>query len=134
MGNLSISLLNTLKQMKHFIYTILLVVPFFLFSSCDDILEEVDFKVTTEKTSFEVGEEVVFSFSDTPNWVTFYSGEEGKTYPESYGTSVKSMINELLTYTYTYNEPGSYKVVFEGGNTNYQGSNKKVVTLTIQVN
>lgn len=120
--------------MKHFIYTFLLVIPFLLFSSCEDILEDVDFKVTTEKTTFEIGEEVVFSFNDTPNWVTFYSGEEGKTHPDSYGESIKSMINELFTFSYTYNEPGSYKVVFEGGNTIYQGSNTQTVTFIIQVN
>ena len=116
------------------LYTILFLVPLFFFASCEDILKEVDFSVTTEKTTYATGEEIVFHFVNAPDWVTFYSGEEGKTYPDSYGASIKSITNELFTYTYSYGTPGTYQVVFEGGNTNYEGSKEKRVTLTLTIN
>jgi hypothetical protein len=120
--------------MKHLIYAILLFIPFLSFSSCEDILKEADFTVTTEKTSYKAEEEITFSFLNAPEWVTFYSGEENKEYPESYGVSIKSITNELSEYTYTYNSPGTYKVVFVGGNTNYKGSKEMSVTMTLTVN
>jgi hypothetical protein len=118
--------------MKH-LYTILILIPLFFVASCDDVLKEVDFSVTTEKTSYTVGEEVVFNIVNAPDWVTFYSGEEGKSYPDSYGASIKNMRNELFTYSYSYSNPGTYKVVFVGGNTNYQGSKEQTVTLTLTI-
>ncbi|RNC66398.1 DUF5017 domain-containing protein [Proteiniphilum sp. X52] len=119
--------------MKSF-YTILFLIPVFFLSSCEDILKDVDFTVTPNKTSYTAGEEVVFRFADAPDWVTFYSGEEGRTYPDSYGTSIKSITKELLTYAYIYDSPGSYQVVFVGGNTNYKGNKEQVITMTITVN
>ncbi len=115
------------------LYTILFFIPLFFIASCDDVLKEVDFSVTTEKTSYATNEQIVFNFVNAPDWVAFYSGEEGKTYPDSYGTSIKSMRNELFTYTYSYSNPGTYNVVFVGGNTNYQGSKEKTVTLTLTI-
>lgn len=120
--------------MKNLLYTILLGIPLLFFSSCEDMLKEVDFTVTTEKTSYQVGEEITFSLSGAPDWVTFYSGEENKEYPESYGVSIKTITNDLTAYTYSYNSPGTYNVVFLGGNTNYQGSKEQVITITITVN
>ena len=116
------------------LYTLLFIIPLLFVTSCDDILKEVDFSVITEKTSYAVGEEIVFSFVNVPDWVTFYSGEEGNTYPDSYGTSIKSIRNELFTFTYSYSNPGTYKVVFAGGNTNYQGNKEQAVTLTLTIN
>ena len=43
------------------------------------------------------------------------------------------MRNELFTYSYSYSNPGTYKVVFVGGNTNYQGSKEQTVTLTLTI-
>jgi hypothetical protein len=115
------------------IYTILFLIPLFIFASCEDILKEVDFAATTSKTTYAVDEEITFQFTNAPDWVTFYSGEEGKTYPDSYGSAIKSITNELLTYTYVYDTPGTYQVAFVGGNTNYKGSNEKVVTMTLTI-
>lgn len=49
-----------------------------LFSACDDLSPEaVDFHVTADKTTVRVGEPVTFSFDGNPNFITFFSGEDG---------------------------------------------------------
>lgn len=51
--------------------------------SCSDRLGEVkqpEFDVSVEKTTFEVGEEIVFKFTGTPSIISFYSGEPGNNY------------------------------------------------------
>lgn len=113
---------------------ILFILPLFLLTSCEDILKEVAFTVATEKTTYTVGEEVIFTFDNAPDWVTFYSGEENKTYPDAYGVAIKSIANELLSYTYKFAAPGTYNIVFVGGNTNYEGKNEQVSTFTLTVN
>lgn len=116
------------------IISILFFIPLFFISSCEDILKDVDFTVTTDQSSYTAGEEIVFTFDNAPDWVTFYSGEENKTYPDSYGVSIKSITNELFTYTYSYHTPGTYQVAFAGGNTNYKGKREQVVRITVTVN
>ena len=116
------------------IASILFLLPLFLLTSCEDILKEVAFTVTTEKTTYAAGEAIVFTFDNAPDWVTFYSGEEHKTYPDAYGVAIKSITNELFSYTYSYAVPGTYTIAFAGGNTNYEGNNEQVVKLTITVN
>lgn len=49
-----------------------------LLTGCDDLSPEaVDFQVTANKTIVHVGEPVTFSFDGNPNFITFFSGEEG---------------------------------------------------------
>lgn len=40
----------------------------------------LDFDVTTSKTTYKVGDSVVFNFSGNPDFITFYSGESGHQY------------------------------------------------------
>lgn len=57
-----------------------LVASLFL-GSCDSLApESVDFEVAVDKTTVNVGEPVVFSFNGNPNFITFFSGEDGHKY------------------------------------------------------
>lgn len=113
---------------------ILFILSLFMLTSCEDILKEVAFTVATEKTTYTAGEEIIFTFDNAPDWVTFYSGEENKTYPDAHGVAIKSITNELSSYSYKYTAPGIYNIVFVGGNTNYEGKNEQVSTFTLTVN
>ncbi|WP_207495755.1 DUF5017 domain-containing protein [Aridibaculum aurantiacum] len=46
----------------------------------DALVAPDDFQVTTEKTTYKVGDSVIFNFNTGPNQITFYSGEMGKRY------------------------------------------------------
>lgn len=62
-------------------YIILLIAGFLFFQSCEK-KESVplDMEITLDKTSYRVGEEVLFHISGNPDQLTFYSGEQGHKY------------------------------------------------------
>lgn len=121
--------------MKHFLYISLFVFASFLLSGCENELTVgPDFSVTTEKTTYGVGEEITFTINNAPDWVTVYTGIEGRTYPDSYGQAVKSITTELKTLSYAYDNPGTYEFVFVGGNTNYKTDKTQVNKITITIN
>lgn len=69
-----------LKTMKRFIF-IISVIPFFFISCVDN--EDVDmpsFNVNTEKNVYKVNEEVQFNFDGSPDYLVFFSGEDGYRY------------------------------------------------------
>lgn len=124
-----------ISTMKYVVSFSLFLGALLLFSACEDeFTKKADFSVAVEKTTFDIGETITFKITNAPDWVTFFSGEKGKTYPESNGIGIKGITNELLEYTYTYVKPGTYKVVFFGGNTNHKSSNEQVVMHTITIN
>ena len=103
-------------------------------TACDNVLEDVDFNVTLDETNtYTAGSDVVFNITGNPNWVTFYSGEDKKVYPDG-GVAIKNISDGLTTYTYNFTKPGTYIVTFMAGNTNYDGENslKREVTVTIE--
>ena len=59
---------------------LLIGIGLFSWSCQSDDLAEPSFGVTTEKTTYQVGEAVSFQFSGNPDFITFYSGEHGKNY------------------------------------------------------
>ena len=121
--------------MKNFIYISLFLVSSFLFQGCEDELSVgPDFSVTTEKTTYSVGEEIVFTIVNAPDWVTIYPGELGVTYPDSNGLGVKAISNNLKTLSYDYEEPGIYEFVFVGGNTNYKVDKTQVIKFKFTIN
>lgn len=68
--------------MKLYIFFLILG-TWMIASSCDNSLEVTapdDFDVTTEKSTYRVGEEITFLFSGNPGIITFYSGEVGHDY------------------------------------------------------
>lgn len=121
------------KSIKYISIIILTLCGFLCLSCQDNLLKEVNFSVTTEKSSYNVGEEIIFNFENPPAWVTFFSGEEDHVYPDSYGRGIKGVANELFSFSYVYTKPGTYEVVFVGGNTNYKGKNEQVVKLIITI-
>ena len=51
------------------------------FISCvDNTVPAVDFEVTTEKTSYKVGDTITFNFKGNPDFISFYSGLSGFDY------------------------------------------------------
>lgn len=49
------------------------------------------------------------------------------------GSVIKNMQNYMTEYEYVYNEPGTYKAVFVGSNTNYVGSSEEVHEITVTI-
>ena len=49
------------------------------------------------------------------------------------GTVVKNMQNYMTSYSYTYDEPGTYTAVFVGRNANYVGSSELVKEVTVTI-
>lgn len=68
-----------MKKYTIYIYALLLTLSI---TACEQIeLQDLDFKVSTEKTSYTVGEEVVFKFEGgNADQIIFYSGETGANY------------------------------------------------------
>jgi hypothetical protein len=52
------------------------------FAACEKQLDtdKVNFEVTTNKTTYKVGDTVTFKFAGNPDNITFFSGEEGYKY------------------------------------------------------
>lgn len=66
--------------MKKYIY-LSAVSLLLLHSACNKMeLEDVDFSVVPDKTVVVVGEPVVFQIDGNPNFITFFSGEDGHKY------------------------------------------------------
>jgi hypothetical protein len=64
-------------------FTLSIAVLSILFCSCSKRLGKVkdpEFEVTTEKTTYKVGETVFFSFTNTADFISFYSGAPGNNY------------------------------------------------------
>jgi len=55
------------------------------------------------------------------------------TIPSDTGQQIKNMMNPIFSYTYIYDEPGTYEAVFFGVNDNYQGSSSKMVKVKVIV-
>lgn len=53
--------------------------------------------------------------------------------PNDKGTVVKNLQNYMDSFSYTWNEPGTYKVVFVGRNANYIGSSELVKEMTVTI-
>ena len=73
-----------------------------LVAACDDITPEtVDFKVVADKTTVNVGEPVTFSFDGNPNFITFFSGEEGHKYVNRNRVELDPSEIELSSLSFT---------------------------------
>lgn len=49
------------------------------------------------------------------------------------GTAIKNIQNYLPSYSYTYEEPGTYDAVFVGANSNYMGASQEVKHVRVTV-
>lgn len=60
-----------------------------LFSACDDLLEDVKFNVSLDSANtYVAGEPVTFHFEGNPNFITFFSGEDGNRYDHRNRTEI----------------------------------------------
>lgn len=69
--------------MKNYLFSLMIATGIVaLLSACEnnDEISAPDFNVTTDKTTFKVGDTVQFNFKGKPNILTFYSGELGTNY------------------------------------------------------
>jgi hypothetical protein len=79
-------------------------------SACEKLqLDELQFDVSTSKTVFKVGEEVVFNFTGNPDNITFYSGEIGKQYEFKDRTSAVGTAQLQFTSFLQNNKPNTLK-------------------------
>lgn len=79
----------------------LIIVGGMLFQSCEkkEVIQ-LDMDITLDKTTFNVGEEVVFYITGNPDQLSFYSGEEGHRYEYRNRTVAES---ESITLTFATN-------------------------------
>lgn len=64
-------------------YYVMMLVSMFTIASCDsslDVEAEPEFTVSTKKSTYKVGEEVLFNLTGNPGILTFYSGLFGNDY------------------------------------------------------
>lgn len=112
--------------------------------SCSEVLEDISFDAKPSgKNIYEVGNEITFNFDGNPDYITFYSGEEGRMYEyagqindegvANYGVSVKSMNVRLNTFSYVYKTAGEYNAVFVARNVTFEGKNERVVQMKIKI-
>jgi hypothetical protein len=69
-----------MKILKSLIYTG--IIGALALTSCKKTIDvnKVDFDVNTDKTTYKVGDPVIFNFSGNPDNIAFYSGEVGNKY------------------------------------------------------
>lgn len=79
--------------------------------SCEkySTIEEPEFQVTSNGSSFKVGQNVTFQFQGNPNNITFYSGEVGNKYEFSNRTSVAGKAELSFTSFRQNNKPNTLK-------------------------
>lgn len=88
--------------------------------------------------------QIFFNGFDTKNkegyispykWDLWMVSTPFKTFPvdSDKGTVIKNVQNSLDSYEYTWNEPGTYTVVFVGTCANYLGSSEQVRTLIVNI-
>lgn len=107
-------IMNLKHFMKHISYMLCVITAVFL-CSCDRIVSiDSDFNITLDKDNVYVaGEPVRFNIHGNIDNLVFYDGVSET------GIVVKNIQDYLYFYEYVWNEPGTYKVVFEG--VNYAG-------------
>ena len=75
-------MLFTLKNI-HMKKIFILIIAIATLTGCLKVKEEVktpDFDVSSDKTTYKLGDPTVFSFTGNPDFITFYSGEQGTKY------------------------------------------------------
>lgn len=77
-----------------------------------DAIETPDVSVTVEKSTFKVGEPVVFNLKGNPDFISFYSGEYGNDYAYLGGRTmdIKSFSLAFQTRVRNGNQPNQFSV------------------------
>ncbi|MBW4889737.1 DUF5017 domain-containing protein [Mucilaginibacter sp. HMF5004] len=106
--------------MKKYNILLLCFIAFGLYACNKLTLTTPAFDVTVNKTTFKVGDSVVFVLSGNPDNIGFYSGEVGHIYDYKNRTSVTGALNQLSFSTATAN--------LAAGNTGQTGNLKLLVS------
>lgn len=125
---------------------LLLPILCLLLSACNKkevLAPDFNVSIGQEKTTFKVGEQVDFTFSGNPNYITFYSGEPGHIYEfrdritagarTDIGVPIQNMTTRLLTYSYIFTAEGTYKVTFAVSNTSVYGSINDIKEIELSI-
>lgn len=97
-----------------------------------DIAPKVDCNITLDKSnSYLAGDPVVFNISGEVDNLVFYADYD----PESDANAivVKNLLNKVSSFSYVYDEPGTFRPRFVGINSNYLGSSRQVQDFTINI-
>lgn len=140
-----INIVQTIKSLK-MKRILLFPILFLLLSACNKkevVAPDFNVAVAQGKTTFKVDEQIDFTFSGNPNYITFYSGEAGKMYEfrdritagarTDIGVPIQNMTTQLLTYPYSYKEEGTYTVTFVVSNTSVYGSITDVKQIVLSI-
>lgn len=125
---------------------LLFPILFLLLSACNKkevVAPNFNVAIAQGKTTFKVGEQIDFTFSGNPNYITFYSGETGRMYEfrdritagarTDIGVPIQNMTTQLLSYPYSYTQEGTYKVTFVVSNTSVYGSISDVKEIVLSI-
>ncbi|MEO6521772.1 MAG: DUF5017 domain-containing protein [Mucilaginibacter sp.] len=93
--------------MKKYNILLLSIIAFGLYACNKLTLTTPAFDVTVNKTTFKVGDSVVFVLSGNPDNIAFYSGEVGHIYDYKNRTSAAGALNQLSFSTLTANVTGT---------------------------
>ena len=134
--------IKSLKMKRILLFPML----FLLLSACNKkevVAPDFDVAIAQGKTTFKVGEQIDFTFSGKPDYITFYSGEAGKMYEfrdritagarTDIGVPLQNMTTQLLTYPYSYATEGTYTVTFVVSNTSVYGSIADVKQIVLSI-
>lgn len=93
-------------------------------SYLSDVYVQPVAKFTTEKTTYEVFESVVFTNAGAGQNYVVFTGDQGHNYAEEGSTGFATASNG--TFSYSYSEPGEYNVVWIASSINTSGEIEKV--------
>ena len=108
-----------------------------LFTACDpnNYLDSLYVAPTAQfdvpGTNFEVFESVVFTNKGAGQYFVVYPGDKGHVYGETGNTGFPT--NSDGSFSYSYNEPGTYKVVWVASSINKEG-NQEMQTASVTIN
>lgn len=98
----------------------------------EDVYVQPEAEFTTEKDTYEVFESVVFTNAGSGQNYVVYTGDPGHVYGEPGSTGFATASNG--TFSYAYNEPGEYTVVWIASSVSVAGDiEKDEATSTIKV-
>lgn len=99
-----------------------------ILSACDTSLDVKDpsFDVTTEKSTYKVGENVYFNISGDARYITFYSGEDGSNRDFIGGTRLVAYDKLNLYFTLWYQYPKAEDQLSVLVSTNFTGDRSKL--------
>ncbi|MFR9591730.1 MAG: DUF5017 domain-containing protein [Rikenellaceae bacterium] len=125
-----------MKTVKY-IWILLLLINLASCQKDKGIYESIEFGVSLDgSNSYIEGELLTFNFSGNADYIVFYSGEAGAIYNDpsgATGVSIKTLVDDVESYSYTYQNAGEYTASFVATSANIYGSSQVVRQVTFTV-